>query len=417
MPAATMLLVLAVLVGLYMAWNIGANDVANAMGTSVGSGALSVRNAILVAGVLEFAGAVLVGAYVTDTVRKGIVDPRVFSSDPQSLVHGMIAALLSAALWLNLSSHLGWPVSTTHSIVGAIAGFGILAGGSDAISWMKLATIVSSWIVSPLVGGGVAYTLYAVVRRKIVETDRPAYHAKRFQPALSALLAFVLSLVTLFKGLKNLHLDLSWIQTISIGLGISVAVGMLVRSLGSRATQSDVGEASGGIEAMERVFIPLQVATAAAVAFAHGANDVANAVGPLAAVLATLKSGEVSHAVGVPMWVLMLGGIGIVIGLATYGFRVMSTVGKKITEMTPTRGYCAEFGAAITILGGSKLGLPLSTTHTLVGAVIGVGLSRGRDTLNLRVVRSILASWFLTVPVAALTCVPLFYLVRLVARL
>ena len=395
-------------VGLYMAWNIGANDVANAMGTSVGSGALSLKRAIVLAGILEFLGAVLVGAYVTDTVRKGIVDPSIFVAQPKLLVYGMMAALFSASLWLNIASFYGFPVSTTHSIVGAIVGFGILVGGIEAVSWGKLALIVASWVISPLIGGAVSYVLYMAVRKTVLEQPSPAQAARDKRPYMVGLLLTVLALVLLFKGLKNVKLDLAWYQSLGGSLLFGL-IGALAMRLFKRDKDLNFSSSVLNLRAMERTFGPLQVATACAVAFAHGANDVANAVGPMAAVYSTLQLGVVSQKVDVPLWILLVGGAGIVLGLATYGYRVMGTIGTRITEMTPSRGFAAEFGAALTILIGSKMGLPLSTTHTLVGSVIGVGYARGMGALDMKVVRNIVVSWLLTVPIAALLCIPLYY--------
>jgi PiT family inorganic phosphate transporter len=395
-------------IGLYMAWNIGANDVANAMGTSVGSKALTLNQAVVVAGLLEFAGAVLVGAYVVDTVRKGIVDPQLFASDPNVLICGMMSALAAAAIWLNVATYFGWPVSTTHAIVGAVTGFGVVVVGWSAVNWSKLLFIAASWVVSPVVGGIVSYLVYQLVRRLVIDRRDPAAAAYHRGPLLVGVLLFVLGLVTLLKGLKNLQLDLRWYHStgISGALGLGGALLTLYRRRGRPVP------VNAGAEAMERSFVTLQIATACSVAFAHGANDVANAVGPMAAVYAAVKSGTVGTQQAVPLWIMLMGGVGIVIGLATYGYRVMATIGTRITEMTPSRGFAAEFGAAITILTGSKLGLPLSTTHTLVGSVIGVGFARGLRALNIAVIRTIVVSWVLTVPVAALLSIPLMNLLR-----
>ena len=404
-----LLLWLAAAVGLYMAWNIGANDVANAMGTSVGSRALSLRQAIAIAGVLEFAGATLVGAHVTDTVRKGIVDPAIFAGDPRLFATGMTAALTGAAVWLNIATLKGWPVSTTHSIVGAVAGFGIIIGGSGAVSWGTLVKVVASWVVSPVTGGLTAFLVYLFVRRKVIQTDDPAAEARRQAPLMVAVMMAVLSLVMLFKGLKNLKIDLAWWHTVMLALAVGLVSALAVR-LGQKLLDGRRGGAAAGD--MESVFRWLQVTTAMFVAFAHGANDVANAVGPMAAVYGTLTSGTVMQKVDVPLWILMAGGGGIVFGLATYGYRVMRTIGTRITEVTPSRGFAAEFGAAITILFGSKMGMPLSTTHTLVGSVVGVGFARGMRALDLNVIRQIVVSWLLTIPAAAAVCIGIFYLLR-----
>jgi PiT family inorganic phosphate transporter len=394
-------------VGLYMAWNIGANDVANAMGTSVGSKALTMRQAVVLAGILEFLGAVLVGAYVTNTVRKGIVDPTIFTADPVLLAYGMTAALAAAAIWLNIATLLGWPVSTTHSIIGAIAGFGIVVGGSGAISWGTLGAVVASWVVSPFTGGLFGYFVYMFIRKRVIEKQDQGRAARENAPLMVAGMLFVLTLAMLFKGLKNLKLKLTWWH--SGGLAVAAAIcGNLLVKLFQRGGKDRPSRP----EDMEIVFRYLQIASAAFVAFAHGANDVANAVGPLAAVFSIIGSGTVVQKVQVPIWILLIGGVGIVVGLATYGYKVIGTVGSKITEVTPSRGFAAEIGAAITILVGSKLGLPLSTTHTLVGAVVGVGFARGMNALNLKVIRNIITSWFLTLPFAAGVCIAIFYLLK-----
>ena len=401
------LLWIAGLVGLYMAWNIGANDVANAMGTSVGSKALTLAQAIAIAGILEFLGATLVGAYVTDTVRKGIVDPALFAQDPRLFAMGMTAALTGAAVWLNVATLVGWPVSTTHAIVGAVAGFGILTGGLDAINWGTLGKVVASWVVSPAMGGLMSWGLYTLVRNKISTNVSPGLASWRAFPLLVGSMLSVLSLVMMFKGLKNLKLNLEWYHSVGMALCVGLASYLLARIL--RRPRDKVVEGRAG---MEPIFRYLQITTAAFVAFAHGANDVANAVGPMAAVYSVLREGAVTQKVEVPIWILMAGGVGIVIGLATYGYKVMATIGTRITEVTPSRGFAAEFGAAITILVGSKLGMPLSTTHTLVGSVIGVGFARGMSAVNLAIIRNIVVSWLVTIPAAALVCVVVFYILR-----
>ena len=401
------LLWIAGLVGLYMAWNIGANDVANAMGTSVGSKALTLAQAIAIAGILEFLGATLVGAYVTDTVRKGIVDPALFAQDPRLFAMGMTAALTGAAVWLNVATLVGWPVSTTHAIVGAVAGFGILTGGLDAINWGTLGKVVASWVVSPAMGGLMSWGLYTLVRNKISTNVSPGLASWRAFPLLVGSMLSVLSLVMMFKGLKNLKLNLEWYHSVGMALCVGLASYLLARIL--RRPRDKVVEGRAG---MEPIFRYLQITTAAFVAFAHGANDVANAVGPMAAVYSVLREGAVTQKVEVPIWILMAGGVGIVIGLATYGYKVMATIGTRITEVTPSRGFAAEFGAAITILVGSKLGMPLSTTHTLVGSVIGVGFARGMSAVNLAIIRNIVVSWLVTIPAAALVCVFVFYILR-----
>jgi len=408
----SLILVLAALAGAYMAWNVGANDVANAMGTSVGSKAVTLRQALMIAAVFELAGAVLVGGNVTNTIRKGIVDPMVFQDDPSALMFGMLAALLAAALWLNLSTLLGMPVSTTHSIVGGVVGFGVLIGGADAVVWPKMIAIVASWIISPLVGGAMAFLLFRYITRTILEDEHPARAIKKRAPVFVFLVVFMLVLSLIYKGLKVVAFPPS--QAILLALGAGVAGALLSLRPIARIQPDRARSRRGRLKMVEAVFRPLQILTACYVAFAHGSNDVANAVGPLAAVLAVHETGNVLMNVPVPVWVLVLGGVGIVLGLFTYGYKVIETIGRKITELTPSRGFTAEFATATTILLGSKLGMPLSTTHVLVGSVMGVGFARGLGAINMRMVRQIMASWLITVPATAVATVLLYPLIKAV---
>lgn len=412
MDTNTVILAIAAAAGLYMAWNIGANDVANAMGTSVGSGALTIKRAIIVAAIFEFGGAMLVGGTVTTTIRKGIVDVGAFEGDPLAIAIGMTCCLLAAAIWLNIATYAGWPVSTTHSIVGAVVGFAIVAGGADAVDWAVMAKIVASWIVSPLCGGILGFLGFVFIKRRILNADRPLLALRGWGPIMVFPIFAILALSVIFKGLKPLKLDLP----LGPSLGIAVLVGIFASTLSvpllRRVTAAASKDRGDHVHRAERVFLVLQVLTACFVAFAHGSNDVANAVGPMAAVFGTLKGG-VTAKVAVPHRVLLIGAIGIVIGLATYGYKIMATVGKKITELTPSRGFAAEFGAATTIVVASKLGLPVSTTHTLVGAVIGVGFARGIAAINMSIVRQIIASWVITVPFAAVLAGVLYALARL----
>ena len=412
-------LVVAAVLGLYMAWNIGANDVANSMADAVGSKALSIRNAVILAGICEFAGAVLVGSHVTDTVRKGIVDPgylTAIAATPADaaviMVIGMTSALLAAAIWLNLSSYFGMPVSTTHSIVGAVAGFGIVSAGWDAVNWGKMANIVASWFISPLAGGFLAFVLFVFISRFILGRDRPVRAAMVLVPFIVFLAAAVVTLATIYKGLKNVTGNLPWLTD-----GVSFAVAMLLSLIAAVASKYWVRNRLDGkhtlsigeqLDEVEKVFTPLVIVTSCSVAFAHGANDVANSVGPLAAVVEVIRTGTVQMKVGVPMWILFLGGSGIVIGLATYGYRVMRTVGSDITEITPSRGVAADIAATATVLVCTRMKLPVSTTHTLVGAIIGIGMARGLSGINRQITKKIFNSWMLTVPVAAVISM-LFY--------
>ena len=408
MDLSTFLLGFAILVCVYMACNIGANDVANAMGTSVGAKSLTFRQAVMVAAIAEFAGAVLVGGHVSDTVRKGMVDPGVFADQPMHLVYGMIAALLAASIWLHIASYLGWPVSTTHSIVGAVVGFGVVAGGLDAVHWPKVGSIVMSWVVSPVMGAAISYLLFRFVSIQILDRRNPLLRAQKLVPYMVFMVFSILAISMLYKGLKNLHLDFAVSQALIIAGAVGAVAFFVSRILVKKMKPVAIEDTPKQFEATEHIFKYLQIITAFYVAFAHGANDVANAVGPLAAVVAILKEGTVQMKVEMPLWILAMGGTCIVIGLLIWGARVMETIGKKITEITPSRGFSAEFGAATVVLICSKMGLPISTTHTLVGSVIGVGLARGLASLNLDIIKKIVISWFATVPFTAILAMILF---------
>ena len=475
MTAVTVLIVLTLICGFYVAWNIGANDVANAMGTSVGSGALRLRTAVILAAIFEFAGAFLVGSNVSDTVRKKMFEPEQLSSlygenAPYILACGMIAALIAAGTWLLIATWMSWPVSTTHSIVGAVVGFGVVALGIEGIYWDKVGLITCGWVVSPLISGSIAYFLFGIILRTVFHKRDPVRAAVKVTPYLVFLVIIVLSGVTTYKGLKPFWKErgLDQFDPVFVGtvLLITIGVGLIamhitrrllrnyrsnsedavtdnpildaevsrsihkaemhmqrVRNSAGREIQQkadeilkeigDVGQLardrvttntdSDDLRKVEKIFALLQIITACLVAFAHGSNDVANAIGPLSAAYQALSEGVIASKSATPTWALLLGGIGIVAGLATLGWRVIQTVGKRITELTPSRGFCAEFAAAITILVASTLpiGLPISTTHTLVGAVLGVGIARGIGALNLKTMRDIVAGWAITIPAGA----------------
>lgn len=404
---------LAILFGFFMAWGVGANDVANAMGTSVGSRALTVKQAILIAMIFEFAGAYLAGGEVTGTIRKGIVDASVLSETPELLVYGMLSALLAAGIWLVIASMMGWPVSTTHSIVGAIVGFAAVGIGVDFVNWGKVGTIVMSWVVSPLLSGTLAFLLFRSVYRLILNTDDPFTNAKRYVPGYMFLTGFIIAMVTLLKGLKHVGVNFNFFES----LGVAILVGLLVMGLGVLLLRNVQPNPEADREfryaSVERVFAILMIFTACAMAFAHGSNDVANAVGPLAAVVSVVANqGNIMAESPVPAWILLLGGGGIVVGLATFGYKVMGTIGRRITELTPSRGFAAELAAGTTVVLASGTGLPISTTHTLVGAVLGVGLARGISALNLRVIGTIVASWVVTLPAGGLLAILFFFTLK-----
>ena len=409
----TWFVLLACCFGFFMAWGVGANDVANAMGTSVGSKALTVKQAILIAMVFEFLGAYLAGGEVTSTIRKGIIDPTILNQAPELLVYGMLAALLSAAIWLVVASIMGWPVSTTHTIVGAIVGFAVAGLGVEAVKWGKVTSIVMSWVVSPLMAGTISYFIFRSVYKLILDTDDPFNNAKRWVPMYMFVVGFMIAMVTLLKGLKHVGLSLSFGNSVLISIIAGIAVMGLGAVLLTKIELDPQADKDFRFASVEKVFAVLMIFTACAMAFAHGSNDVANAVGPLAAVYnVVINSGEIAAKSTMPAWILLLGGGGIVVGLATFGYRVMGTIGRKITELTPSRGFAAELGAATTVVMASGTGLPISTTHTLVGAVLGVGLARGISALNLKVIGTIVASWVVTLPAGAGLAIAFFFLFK-----
>ena len=490
MGAEFILIGLILVCGFYVAWNIGANDVANAMGTSVGSGALTLRRAVILAAIFEFAGAYIVGSNVAKTVRKGIFDPLEISNmyppneAPFILACGMIAALLAAGTWLLIATYMSWPVSTTHSIVGAVVGFGALALGFDGVLWDKVGLISAGWIVSPLISAVVAYVVFGILLKTVFYQRDPVAAARRVAPKLVFILMFVMTGLTSYKGLKPLWKKWEMnpedprfvlvVVTVAVVLGI---IGFFVTKLSLSRTQpspsdskskknpvldADVSRSlaktikhlqrvrnnstdeiqdrarqllidveslqdkaldnittntdSDELRQVEKIFSVLQIFTACLVAFAHGSNDVANAIGPLAAAYQAVSEKAIIAESTTAPWMLLLGGVGIVIGLATWGWKVIKTVGEKITELTPSRGFSAEFAAAITILGASVLpiGLPISTTHTLVGAVLGVGLARGINALNLKTMRNIVAGWAITIPAGAILCMIFYFILKLI---
>ncbi len=470
MNVELLLTVIVLLVGFYMAWNIGANDVSNAMGTSVGSGALTLRRAVLIAAVLEFSGAYFIGANVSETMQSQLIDITQFAADPNTLIFGMCGALLGTGIWLQLASYFGLPVSTTHAIVGAIVGFGALTIGFAGVEWKMIGSIALSWVLSPVLSGIVSYFIFSLLQKKILFTLNPALATKRFIPLLLFFVFGTFSLSLIFNGLGGMGVKLSFSQALLLSAligSIAFGIGLIIirriptpkNSIGAtsrlqpqtlislekaikhlrRARTGSLDEThnkiTGVLEEMhhlknemrektqfpvrtseydtvEKIFGSMQIISACFVAFAHGANDVANAIAPVAAVLHTIKHGVVAGSTPVPSWLLAFGGLGIVIGLATWGWRVIETIGKKITELTPTRGFSAEFGAAITILLASKLGLPISTTHCLVGAVLGVGLARGLRAINIRTLKEIGLSWVITLPASAVMSILCFYLLR-----
>ena len=408
----TIYITLAAVFGIFMAWGIGANDVANAMATSVGSKAITIKQAIILAAIFEFSGAYLAGGQVTKTIRKGIVDLNAFEGNPDLLIWGMLAALLAAGTWLLIASSKGWPVSTTHSIVGAVVGFAAVGVSVDAVSWGKVGTIVMSWVISPLLAGSIAFAVFTSIQRLVLNTQNPLKNAKKYGPFYLFLVGFIIALVTIKKGLKHIGLDVSGGMEFVYASILGVLIALLGAFLISRVKFDKRAEKRFHFANVEKIFAVLMVFTASAMAFAHGSNDVANAVGPMAAVISIAQSGTLTASSSLPGWVLLVGGIGIVVGLATLGYKVMATVGKNITELTPTRGFSAEIAAATTVVLASYTGIPISTTHTLVGAILGVGLARGIAAIDLRVVGNIFMSWIITLPAGAFLSIMFFYMLK-----
>ena len=391
-----------------MAWGLGANDVSNAMGTSVGSGAVTLRQAILIAIVFEFLGAILVGGEVTNTIRRGIIDPALLANEPNTLVVGMLASLFATGLWLIIATHYGWPVSTTHTIVGAIVGFGAIGIGFEAVQWKAIGPIAAGWVCSPMLGGVLAFLLFTSVQRWILDTEAPLTNAIRLLPFYVFLTALICTSITLHAGLPNLGFDFSfwYAQAIATGVSVIIALSSMIWVRFLRFDMKD--DLHFHYTNVERVFSLLMIFTACAMAFAHGSNDVANAIGPLSAVVSIVQTGEVTQTAAVPRWVLMLGASGMISGLLMYGHKVIATIGNGITQLTPTRGFAATLAAASTVVMASGTGLPISTTHTLVGAILGVGLARGMDALNLTVIRNIFMSWIVTLPAGVILSVITF---------
>ena len=407
------IVLMACVFGFFMAWGVGANDVANAMGTSVGSKALTLKQAILIAIIFEFAGAWLAGGAVTATIRKGIIDPALLSGTPELLVFGMMASLLAAGLWLLIATYFGWPVSTTHSIVGAIVGFAAVGVSMDAVNWGKVSKIVASWVVSPVTAGFIAFFLFRSVQKLILDTDDPFKNAKKYIPFYIFMVGFIIAMVTFTKGLKHIGLDLSWGQSALISVVIGIITMFIGVAMLKKIQPNPEADRDYHFSSVEKLFGILMMFTACAMAFAHGSNDVANAVGPLAAIVGVVAAGgEVVQKSAMPAWILLLGGGGIVAGLVMYGHKVIATVGNNITELTPSRGFAATLAAATTVVVASGTGLPISTTHTLVGAVLGVGIARGMAALNLRVVGTIFVSWVVTLPAGAGLAIMFFFMFK-----
>ena len=404
---------LAIIFAAFMAWGIGANDVANAMGTSVGSKAISLKQALIIAAIFEAAGCLLAGGEVTQTISKGIIDPTIFAHQPEVLVQGMLAALLGTGIWLLVASNRGWPVSTTHSIVGAIIGFAIFSAGPDAVHWSEILVIASSWIFSPILAGLIAFALFMSMQALIFNAHDPLKNARRYSPIYIFILVFIIAMVTFTKGLKHVNLHLTGFDSVMYSILLAVIITSLGAFLLQRMKFKPKKNVRSRFYQVEKIFSVLVIFSACAMAFAHGSNDVANAIGPLAAIVSMVESGgQIALKSGLSFWILLLGAAFIVIGLASYGYKVIATIGREITELTPSRGFAASVAAASTIVISSGTGLPVSTTQVLVGAVLGVGMARGIAALNLTVIRNTFMSWVITIPAGALLAALFYYYIK-----
>ena len=405
MPNEYIILIIGYIFGFYMAWNIGANDVANSMASAVGAKAITIRQAVFIAGTLNVLGATFIGSHVTNTIRKGIVSTEVLT-DPNLALIGALSALLAAALWVSFATWKSLPVSTTHSIVGAMIGFGLMAGGTQVINWLKLGAVVMSWIISPVFSTIIAFILFKMIVKLILSRRKPLDAALRLSPLFIGSAAFVVVLSFLFKTPLGKKLSVGTPMALVIAACLSVALGFICKTL---IIKFVMGKRSAGVE---EIFRRIQIGTSCYVALAQGANDVANAIGPLAVIYFLVKTGAVGATVPVPIFLLLFGGVGIACGIWMAGHRVMVTIGTKITTLTNTRGFCVDFAAATTVLLASKMGLPVSTTHAAVGGVMGVGLARGMEAVNFGIIFKIMIYWVLTVPAAALTSMLLFVIIR-----
>jgi PiT family inorganic phosphate transporter len=401
MSAELPILIFGFIIGFYMAWNIGANDVANSMASSVGSKAITLRQAILIAGILNIVGATFLGAHVTNTIRKGIIAPEVLN-DPHMALIGALSALLAAALWVSFATWKSLPVSTTHSIVGAMVGFGLIAGGFSAVNWGKLGAVVLSWVISPVFSLVIGFVMFKIIVRLILVRSRSYETALKLSPLFIGVTIFICAMSFLFKTPLGKSAEMSTPEASAISLVLSIVLGIACKYLIKRLLKSKKDADA------EDVFRRIQIGTACYVALAQGANDVANAIGPLAVIYFLVKTGSVGASVPVPLFLLLFGGVGISAGIAMGGSRVIKTVGERITTLSNTRGFAVDFSTATTVLVASKMGLPVSTTHAAIGGVMGVGLARGIEAVNFNIIFKIMLYWVLTVPVAAVTCMILY---------
>lgn len=414
MPYDLIFIILACVIGLWMTWGIGANDLANIMSPALGSKAITVRQALVIAILFEIAGAFLGGGEVTETIRGGIIDAQQLAATPQLLIYGMLSVLFAGAVWITAASYLGMPVSITNAVIGALVGVGAIALGLNSIHWNTVGYIAISWVSSPAIAGVVAFLLFISIKRTILASDNPLESSKNFVPFYLLLVGVVLAMMVVIKGLKHFSIIPNWWQTIVALLVTS----LLVLGVGMLAMRRMFAKAHLNRRMqfvyIEGMFSVLMAFTACAMVFAHGSNDVAIAVGPIAGIIGLVKSDTVMRDGMIVNGMLFFGCVGVILGLLMYGRKVIATVGSSITSLTPSRAFAATLAASSTVVLSTSIGIPVSATQTLVGAVFGVGLARGIDALNLNVIRNIFMSWIVTIPAAALLATFFFYVLRAV---
>ncbi len=401
----TTMLLAGLAAGFYMAWNIGANDVANSMSTAVGAKAITYKQAIFIASILTVAGAVLVGGHVTATVKGGIFNPEPIDSTRLAL--GGLASVTAAGIWITIATWQNLPISTSHSIIGGMFGFGLVAGGPEVISWITMGQVILSWVTSPIFGAILAFVIFKIIVKLIFNSEDPENTAKKTTPFFLGAALFIITLSLLYETALSLKI-FGRQPTLLEGLGLAAVVASVLGFSGKFIVLRYV-DGDNGIGEVENIFRNLQVLTSSFVAFSHGANDVANAIGPVMLIVENAVGlGKAPFFLG-SNYLLVMGGVGIAVGLSTWGYKVIKTVGFKVTKLTNTRGFSVDFGAATTILVASKLGMPISTSHTVVGAVFGVGMARGLEAVDLSVIKKIVISWVATVPIAGVTCVSIYF--------
>jgi inorganic phosphate transporter, PiT family len=408
---AFLIIIIALVLGFIMTWGVGANDLANILSTSIGSRSVSVKQALMIAVVFEFAGALLGGSHVTNTIRSGIINASLLSHQPDILLFGMLSVLLASGIWMLFASYIGMPVSITNATVGSLVGFGVVVLGPHAIYWGKVGAIALSWVLSPTIAGVVAYLLFLTIKRTIFDTQSPASSINRFFPFYFFLVGLVLANMVVLKGLVHLGWQLDAGSSFLIVLIVATLIMLLGLWLARFVPYPPNEKRFRQHIYVEKRFSILMLFTACAMVFAHGSNDVAIAMGPIAAIISLVRhNGQIVGAF--PYWILWFGGFGVIVGLFMYGRKVIATVGSNITDLTPSRAFAATLAGASTVICSTSFGIPVSATQTLVGGVLGIGLARGLAALNVTTVRNIFMSWLVTVPAGAGLSIVIFYVLK-----